>query len=116
MSNPNLLAPTSVTQDILAEAQLSSGNNDYTVPTGKSWTVRSIAMCNTSGSSVTLNVYAIKTGGTARQLVKSRALAAGDSLILGADLISMLPEAATLRVNASAGTAVDLFVTGVVSA
>lgn len=116
MANPNLLVSTSVTQDILAEAQLASGNNDFAVPTGKSWTVRSVCTCNTSGSPVTLNFYVIKSGGTARQITKSVSVDAGDTYVLDPDVVAVLPEAATLRINASAGTAVDLMVTGVVTA
>jgi hypothetical protein len=116
MSNPNLLVSTSVTQDILAEAQLASGNNDYAVPSGKTWTVKSVCTCNTSGSSVTLNFYVIKSGGTARRLVKDAVVVAGDTYVLDPDVVAMLPEGATLRINASAGTAVDLMVTGLVTA
>jgi hypothetical protein len=116
MANPNLLVSTSVTQDILAEAQLASGNNDYAVPTGKSWTIKSINCCNVSGSTVTLNFYVIKSGGTARQITKSVSLVAADTYVLDPNVVAMLPEGATLRINSSAATAVDLMVTGVVTA
>lgn len=116
MANPNLLTTSSVTQDILAEAQLSSGNNDFTVPSGKAWNVHSATLCNVSASTVTVNLYVIKSGGTARRFVKDKSLAPNESLVVDPGMIAMLPEAATLRINASAGSAVDVMVTGVVSA
>lgn len=116
MANPNLLSSTSITQDVLVESQLASGNNDFTVPSGKAWTVKSFVACNVSGSAVTLNVSAIKSGGTARKMLHNTSLAAGDSLVIDPGLLSMLPEAATLRINSSAATSIDVVVTGVVSA
>ena len=116
MANPNVIATAAVTQDILVDAQLASGNNDYVVPTGRAWTIKSITLCNTSGAAVTLNLSVIKTGGTARKIVHNEALAAGDTLALDTLVLAMLPEAATLRINASAGTAVDVLITGVIAA
>jgi hypothetical protein len=116
MANPNLLLATTVTQDILAEAQLSSGNNDFTVPSGKSWMIKSFSMTNTSGSAVSVTVSAIKTGGTARVVIPVQTVDAGVGVVVDPTVLALLPEAATLRVNASAGSAINLFVTGVVSA
>lgn len=116
MSNPNLLVTTSVTQDILAEAQLSSGNNDFTVPTGKTWTIKSISLVNVSGSTVTVTISAIKSGGTARVIVPAQPIPAGVGVVVATSTVGVLPEAATLRINSSAATAIDTFVTGVVSA
>lgn len=116
MANPNLLANTTSTLDILVESQLASGNNDYSVPSGSAWAIRSLSVCNTSVSAVTLNISVIKSGGSARKVVHNTSVAAGDTLVVGRDLVASLPEGATLRLNASAGTALDALVTGVVTA
>lgn len=116
MANPNVLAATSITEDILAEAQLISGNNDFVVPTGKAWTVKSIALTNVSGAAVTATVSVIKSGSSARVVVPTQTIAAGDGLVIDPTVVAVLPEAATLRINASAGTAIDAVVTGVVTA
>lgn len=116
MANPNLLSNTTVTQDLLVEAQLASGNNDYAVPASTSWSPRSITVCNVSGASVTLNVSVIKSAGTARKVLHNLVIAAGDTLVVGPDTIAYLPEAATLRLNSSAATSLDVLVTGLVVA
>lgn len=115
MANPNVIATAAVTQDIFVAAQLASGNNDYVVPTGKAWTIKSITLCNTSGADVTLNLSVIKSGGTARKIAHNEVLAAGDTLVLDSTFLAMLPEAATLRINSTAATAVDVVITGVVA-
>lgn len=114
MANPNLLASTSLTHDILVESQLASGNNDFTVPTGKSWTLKSITVCNVSGSSVTLNVSVIKSGGTARKVLHNSSIVAGDTVVIDQGMLAVFPEAAVLRFNSSAATALDVVITGVV--
>lgn len=116
MANPNLLSNTSVTQNIVADAQLASGNNDFTVPTGQSWTIKSFTVCNVSGASVTLNAWVIRTGSTARKILQGVPVAAGDTIVVDPDLVAVLPEAAVLRLNSSAATALDVVVTGVVTA
>jgi hypothetical protein len=116
LANPNLLSNTTSTLAVLIEAQLASGNNDFTVPTGAAWTLRSLTVCNVSGSPVTLNVSVIKSGGTARKVLHNQVVAAGDTLVPGGDMLAMLPEAAVLRLNASAGTALDVLATGLVTA
>ena len=116
MANPNLLSNTTSTLDVLVESQLSSGNNDFTVPSGTAWAIRSLSVCNVSGSAVTLNISVIKSGGTARKVVHNTSVAAGDTLVVGRDLVASLPEAAVLRLNAGTGSALDVLVTGVVTA
>jgi hypothetical protein len=113
VANPNLLSNTTITQDVLIEAQLVSGNNDFAVPTGQSWRLQSLTVCNVSGSTVTLNVFVIKSGGTARKVVSAQSVAANETVAIGRDIVSVLPEAATLRLNSSAATALDVVATGV---
>lgn len=116
MANPDILDNGSVTQDILVDAQLASGDNDYIVPPGRAWTIRSVTLCNTSGNTVTLNLSVIRSGGTARKIVHNETIAGGDTLALDTLVLAMLPEGATLRVNSTAATAVDVLITGVVAA
>lgn len=113
MANPDILVAATVRQDILVEAQLASGNNDFVVPTGHAWTIRSFLMCNVSGAPVTVTVSVLKSGGTARTVVPAEVIAAGDGLAIDAQLlVATLPEQATLRINSTAATAVDVLLTG----
>ena len=114
MANPNLLGNASITQDVLVEAQLASGDNDFTVPAGKSWQVRSFTVTNVTGSSVTLNASVIKSGGTARKVAHNLPVVAGETITLER-LVAVLPEAAVLRLNSGAATSLDVVITGVVS-
>lgn len=115
MANPNLIAATGAALNILAEAQLSSGDNDFVVPSGTAWILRSFIITNVSANSVTLSVLVIKSGGTARAILSSQPITAGDGYIIGTDMLGGLPEGATLRLNASAGSALDVLITGLVS-
>jgi hypothetical protein len=116
LANPNLLSNTSSTLDVIVQAQLASGDNNFTVPTGASWTLRSLSVCNISGSPVTLNASVIKSGGTARKFLHNQVVAAGETLVVGSDVVAVLPEAAVLRLNSSAATSLDVLATGLVSA
>jgi hypothetical protein len=115
VANPNLLSSLTLTQEILVESQLASGNNDFTVPTGRAWTIKSFVACNVSGTTVTLNAWVIKTGGTARKIMHNLAVNSGDTAVIDPDILAMLPESATLRLNSSAATALDVTITGAVS-
>jgi hypothetical protein len=116
VANPNLLSNSTSTLDVLVEAQLASGNTDYTVPSGTAWAIRSLSVCNVSGGAVTLNISVIKSGGTARKVLHNTSISAGDTLVVGRDLVASLPEGAVLRLNAGTGAALDALVTGVVTA
>jgi hypothetical protein len=116
VANPNLLSSTSITQDILVEAQLASGDNDFTVPSGKAWTVKSWVVCNVSAFAVTLNVFTIKSGATARKTIHNLSVPAGDTAVIEPGMVAVLPEGAVLRLNSSAATALDVTITGVVAA
>lgn len=116
MANPNLLSSSSITQEILVDSQLASGNNDFTVPTGRSWTIKSFVVCNVAGSTVTLNAWVIRSGSTARKILQAVSIVAGDSVVFDPDMVGVLPEAAVLRLNSSAAAALDVTITGVVAA
>lgn len=121
MANPVLTTLGAATADVLVEAQLVSGDNDFTVPNGKAWKLASLSLCNDTTTAVTITVAVRKaSAGTFRKVVSGYSLASkasGDgsnslSLDTGKHLPVMLPEGATLRINASAGTAVDVLATG----
>lgn len=113
MANPNVINNPTVVQGFLVEDRLISGNNDYVVPTGHAWTLKSMTLANTSGAGVTVTGSAIKSGSQARVFLPGEVIAAGDVLALDPALVAMLPEAATLRFNSSAADAVDVLITGV---
>jgi hypothetical protein len=115
VATPSMLALTSLTPAILANAQLSSGNNDFTVGASNAWVIKSFTVSNVSGASVTVTGSVIPSGGSAR-VVFAESIAAGGSLVLDPAVLAMLPAAAVLRLNASAGTAIDTVITGVLAA
>jgi len=116
MAVPDLLDNGSITQNILVAARLAVGVNDFTVPAGRAWAIRSFVLCNTSTSAVTVNVAVVPAAGTARTVVSGYDLAADETLIFDPTLVAMLPEAAVLRVTSGTADAVDVVVTGVVAA
>lgn len=64
MTTPNLIgstnAATSLTQVLLASAQLASGDTAvYTVPTNSAAKIATASLCNTSGSAVTISVSVV---------------------------------------------------------
>lgn len=123
MANPNLTAVTAAVADVPIEAQLVSGDNDFTVPTGKAWKLESLTLCNTTTAGVLVSVSVRKaSGGTFRKVVDGYTLvskAVGDgtnslSLDAGKHIPRLLPEGAVVRINAGTGTAVDVLGTGTV--
>jgi hypothetical protein len=115
VATPNLGTATSFTPGTLVQAQLSSGNNDYAVPSARAWLIKSFTLTNVSGSSVTVDVLVIPaSAGTARAIVDDYVLAADTTLVIPPDMVAMLGETATIRVTSTASTAVDALITGVV--
>lgn len=121
MANPNLaVAGTAAVAAVLIDGQLASGDNDFTVGSGKAWAFKSLTLCNTTSTAVTVAVSTKKSGGTFRKFVDNYSLAAKTaadgsnslSLDVGAFLPAMLPEGAVVRINAGTGTAVDVLGTG----
>lgn len=113
MANPNVINNPTVVQGILVEDRLISGNNDYAVPTGHAWTLKSMTLANTSSGPVTIIGSATKFGSPARVFLPAEVITAGAVLVLDPALLAMLPEAATLRFNSSTADAVDVLITGV---
>lgn len=120
MAIPNIGVPVTASAGILINAQLVSGNNDYTVTASKTWALRSLTLCNVTAVPVTVGVQAKLSGGTFRALVSNYVLpanTAGDgsnslSLDIGQHLPAMLSDASVLRITASASTSVDVLATG----
>lgn len=114
MATPNILEATSLTPGTLVQAQLASGNNDYTVPSARAWLIKSFTLTNVSGSSVTVDVLVVPaSAGTARAIVDDYVLAADSTLVIPPDMVAMLGETAIIRVTSTASTAVDVLITGV---
>jgi hypothetical protein len=121
MATPSLLGLTSVTGQLLCVTQLSgtAATTVYTVPASTGVKIAGGALCNTTGSAVTVSVSVVPSGGTAgatNQIVSGYSLAANDSLSLK-DLLGgiFLGEADAVSVTASTGSAVVVWLSGVVS-
>ncbi len=110
---------TNLAGKILAQGQLASGEQTaYTVPAQSAAKVASAVLCNTSGSPVTVSVSVVPSGGTAgatNRIVSAYPLAAGDSTPLPELVGAFLDAGAFVSINASAGSAVNYLLTGVVS-
>lgn len=115
MANPNLMTATSGLASVLAEAQLGTGNSDFTVASGKAWKVTDGTVCNVSAAPCTVTVSLLSSsGGTARKVISAYTLMAGDTLDLGPYLPQMLPEGAIIRASAGTATSLDLFIVGII--
>jgi hypothetical protein len=72
----------------LGNGQLPNSIGDlYTVPASTTTVVRSIVLINTNTTAETVNLYFLKSGGTARRIIpKSLSLAANNSLVFDSPL------------------------------
>lgn len=112
MANPDLLTSTAITQDILVDAALAVGANDWSIAAGRSWMIKSFALCNTAVGAVTIDAWVIPAGSTARKFLHQTQVASGDTLVVDTGLLSILSEAAILRISPDS-VGVDLLVTGI---
>lgn len=86
----------------------------YSVPVGKYAMTRSIIMVNTSGSTVTVNVYVSIQSATSRRVVaKDLSIAAGASASI--DLNLTLSGGDAIEMDSSSAGAIDYVVNGVES-
>jgi hypothetical protein len=105
---------------ILASGQLA-GTSDttvYTVPASSAVKVATAVLANVTGSTVTVSVSVVPSGGTVdgtHKVVSSYSLAANDSTKLTEVEGSMLDAGAFISVIASTGAAVNYLLTGAVS-
>lgn len=119
MANPNLAAAgLPVVADFMARATLASGDNDYTVPTGKAWKPASGTVCNKTSTQVAV-VLSTVVGGVAVQFASFDLPGNGlgdsrNAVDFSEYMPAFLPEGATIRVNAATGSAVDLIIAGTV--
>lgn len=90
----------------------TSGVDVLTVPAGATYAVLLIAICNYSGSTRTVDVYVIPSGGSAgnqTKIVSTRSLEANDSLFLDQQKI-ILGAGDKINVAASVGSSLNVMV------
>lgn len=114
MAGSNVMAATSLAPKVLCATQLSgtTATAVYTVPAGGSAKITFGSICNTSGSTVTVSLSLVTSGGTAgvgNRVISGASLLAGDTLPLASFVAG-----ATLGpgefVSVTAGTAAALTV------
>ena len=122
MANPNYLTTTSMQGQILCSQQLASTGETtvYTVPASSTIKIAQGSLCNVSASAVTVSVSIIPSGGTAdgtHRVIASYSLAANDTLTLK-DYIggALMGPGDFISVNAATAAAVDVIITGTLSA
>ena len=120
MATPNLSAITTVTPGILASQQLASGDTTiYTVPANKAAKLAKLALTNVSGAAVVVSVSVVPSGGAVdatHRVVSGFSLAAGDSTTVTEIEGCWLGQGDLVSVNASAATAIDVLLSGLVFA
>jgi hypothetical protein len=118
MATPNLSTITTVTPGVLGSAQLASGDNAlFTVAAGKAAKLTPLILTNTSGSAVTVSVSVIPATGSldgTHKVLSGYSLAAGETAAVDELAGMWLGDGDKVSVNASAGTAVDAVLTGLV--
>lgn len=122
MANPSYLALTEMRGQILYSGQLAAttATSIYTVPAGKTAKIASATVCNTTAAAVAVSVSLHKVGDTSdgtHRVISGYSLAGGDTLSLK-DYLSgaMLGEGEAVSVTAGTANAVDVVLTGAVSA
>lgn len=111
MATPNLVNCASIVPATLAADQLDSGDNDYTVPTNHAWFPLSLTLANVGEDPVTITGSVVEAT-VERTFLPAEVIAAGDVLVVDPTLISTLPEAAVLRINADTSASVDVLLKG----
>lgn len=116
MATPNLLSITAVNPKSLASAQLASGDTAvYTVPAGKAAKIATAVLANISASPVVVSVSLVPSGGSSdgtHRVISGYSLAAGDSIKVDELVGAWMGSGDFLSINAAAGAAVDVTVTG----
>jgi hypothetical protein len=111
---------TNLAGKVLVSAQCTiAGNNTvYTEPALSAVKVSSAALCNTTGSTVTVSVSIVPSGGTVgvtNRVVNAYPLAANDSMVISEIAGALLDAGAVVSVNTSTANAVNIVMTGAVS-
>lgn len=111
---------TNLAGKILASGQLAgtSATTIYTVPAASAAKIATAVLCNTTSSAVTVSVSVVPSGGTVdgtHKIVSSYSLAGNDSTTLAELAGAFLDAGAFISVTAGTGSAVDYFLSGVVS-
>jgi hypothetical protein len=122
MATPNVLALASLTQALLVSQQLTATTETtvYTVPANKAVKLAQGSLCNTGGTTVTVSLSLVPSGGTAdgtHRVISGYLLAPGDTLPLGDYLGGhMLGQGDFISVIAGTANAVSVVISGAVSA
>lgn len=112
---------TNLLGKILASGQVALAVTDttaYTVPVASAVKVATAVLCNVTATAVTVSVSVVPSGSAldgTRKILASFVLAAYDSTRLAELEGAMLDAGAVVSINASAVTAVNYLLTGVVS-
>lgn len=116
----NYLAATSMVGQILYSGQPSTTSETavYTVPSNTTIKIASASLCNTSGSSVTVNISVVPSGGTAdttHRIISAFPLAAGDTASLKEYVEGvMMGPGDFISVAVGTASTVDVVITGTV--
>ncbi|MCW3041541.1 MAG: hypothetical protein JWM31_3446 [Solirubrobacterales bacterium] len=123
MAAPNLVTIASMVQKLLVSQQLTATTETvvYTVPTGQAVKLAQGSLCNITGSAVTVTLSLIQSGGTVgdgtHRVINSYSLGANDTLPLGDYLGGhMLGDGDKIAVTAGTANAIDVVLSGAVSA
>lgn len=117
----NLLAPaTSALPSVLVSQQLANtATTQYTCPALSAAKLTKAILCNTTGSSVTVSLSVVKTGGTAgatNRILSAYPLAAGDTTIITEIEGLFLGPGDFISTTAGTASAVTFVLSGVVFA
>jgi hypothetical protein len=122
MAVPNVLALASLTQALLVSQRLTTTAETtvYTVPANKAVKLAQGSLCNTAGTTVTLSLSLVPSGGTAdgtHRVISGFQLSPGDTLPLGEYLGGhMLGPGDFISVIAATANAITVVISGAVSA
>lgn len=123
MAAPNVLALNTLTQKLLVSQQMTSTTETviYTVATGQAVKLAQGSLCNITGTAVVVSLSLVPSGGTVgdgtHKVINNYSLSAGDTLPLGDYLAGhMLGDGDRIAVTAGTANAVDVVISGTVSA
>lgn len=119
MATQNLIGATSNLPGVLVSQQLAAAETtQYTCPANSAVKVATATLANTSGSSVTVAISVVKSGGTAgnaNRAVPTFTLAAGDSTVVNELVGALLGPGDLISTLAGTASAVAFVLTGTVS-
>lgn len=98
------------TAQTIEPVQLGTSATDLFVTTTSDFWIIHLIACNTTGGSVSLDIYAVPSGGTADEtnLIYEATLAANTSEVLDVVINHRIPAGAKLQASASVGTSINI--------